>query len=79
MTTRLQKFVERGAYGEGPGRTAYILDSSSLPQSAEGIDWQKVDSFNAAEEVLNDPGLKPVFKMPLEKDCALVTPKAKKK
>lgn len=25
-TTRLQKFVERGAYGEGPGRTAYVLD-----------------------------------------------------
>ena len=55
---RLQKYVERGSYGEGPGRTAYTLDSSSLPSAADGMDWQKVDSFKAAAEILNDPGLK---------------------
>jgi hypothetical protein len=69
---RLQKFVEKGSYGEGPGRTAYALDSSSLPSAADGMDWQKVDSFKAAAEILNDPGLKEVFKTVIEKGCAIV-------
>jgi hypothetical protein len=70
--TRLQKFVERGAYGEGPGRTAYLLDLTSLPPAAEGMDWHKVDSFSAADEVFNDPGLEAVFKTAIEKGCAIV-------
>ena len=71
-TTRLQKFVERGAYGEGPGRTAYVLDVSALPQASEGFDWRKVDAFNAAEDVLNDPGLKEVFTAAIRNGCATV-------
>jgi hypothetical protein len=70
--TRLQKFVERGSYGEGPGRTAYALDLSSLPSASDGMDWQKVDSFKAGQEILNDPGLKEVFKTVIEKGCAVV-------
>jgi hypothetical protein len=54
MTTRLQKFIEKGAYG--PSRTAYVLDVSALPRPAKGLEWQKIDSFSAAEEVLNDTG-----------------------
>jgi hypothetical protein len=68
---RLQKYVERGSYGEGPGRTAYALDSNSLPPAADGMDWQKVDSFKAAAEILNDPGLKEVFKTVIEKGFAV--------
>ena len=34
--------------------------------------WQKVDSFKAAAEILNDPGLKEVFKTVIEKGCAIV-------
>jgi hypothetical protein len=36
MTTRLQKFVETGAYGEDLGRAAYVLDESALPQPEDG-------------------------------------------
>jgi hypothetical protein len=70
-TTRLQKFVERGAYGEGPGRTAYVLDPNSLPQAAEGFDWNKVDAFSAAEEILNDPRLKEIFKAAIRNGHAI--------
>jgi hypothetical protein len=36
MTTRLQKFIERGSYGEGSARAAYVLDMSALPRPAKG-------------------------------------------
>ena len=64
---RLMKFVEKGAYGEGSGRTAYVLDSSSLPQAADGMKWQEVVSFSAADEVFSDPGIKGVFKAAIDK------------
>jgi hypothetical protein len=55
---RLQKFVERGAYGEGPGRHAYVLQSSELPVPSEGMEWRRVEKFSAADEVFENPGLK---------------------
>ena len=70
--TRLQKFVEKGAYGEGPGRTAYVLDSHSLPQAADGMNWQEVVSFSAADEVFSDPGLKAVAKAAIDKGGEIV-------
>jgi hypothetical protein len=72
MTTRLQKFIETGSYGKGPGRAAYVLDVSALPRPAKGKEWQRIDSFSAAEEVLNDPTLKSVFKLAIDQGCALV-------
>ena len=68
---RLQKFVEKGSYGEDPGRTAYAFDLSFLPSAVDGMDWQKVDSFKAAAGILNDPGLKEVFKTVIEKGFAV--------
>jgi hypothetical protein len=74
MTTRLQKFIERSSHGDSLlGRAAYVLDASALPWPAEGMEWQKIDSFNAAEEVLNDPGLKSVFKTAIDNGFAVVT------
>jgi hypothetical protein len=69
---RLQKFVERGAYGEGPGRHAYVLQSSALPMPSEGMEWRQVEKFSAADEVLENPRLKAVFKMAIDKGCAVV-------
>jgi hypothetical protein len=76
---RLQKFVESAAYGEIPFRTAYVLDVGSLPKSAEGTVWHVVNTFSAGDELLDNPRLKDVFKMALEKGCVIVTPKAKTK
>ena len=72
MTTRLQKFIETNANGEGPFRAAYVLDVSALPQPAKGKEWQRIDSFSAAEEVLIDPGLESVFKTAIDKGCAIL-------
>jgi hypothetical protein len=69
---RLQKFVERGAYGEGTGRHAYVLQSSALPKPSEGMEWHQVEKFSAAEEVFENPGLKAVLKTAIEKGCAIV-------
>jgi hypothetical protein len=77
--TRLQKFVERGANGEGPGRTAYVLNVRSLPPSTQGMDWIKIDSFNAADELWNDPNLKAVFKVAIDKGWAIVAAQPKGK
>jgi hypothetical protein len=71
-TTRLQKFIETSAHDQSPGRAAYVLDVSALPQPASGKEWQRIDSFSAAEEVLNDLGLRSIFKRAIEKGCALV-------
>jgi hypothetical protein len=70
--TRLQKFIEQGAYGEKSGRVAYPIKSNLLPQPNDGMDWQTADSFNAADELLRNPGLKDVFKVAIEKGYALI-------
>jgi hypothetical protein len=74
---RLQKYVERGAYGEVSGRIAYVLQSTSLSQAAEGMDWHAVETFSAADDLLENPGLKNVFKMAIEKGFAIIAPAAK--
>jgi hypothetical protein len=51
---------------------AYVLDVSALRRPSKGMEWRKIDSFSAAEEVLNDPGLRPVFKTAIDKGCAIV-------
>jgi hypothetical protein len=73
---RLRKFVERGAYGEGSGRVAYVLKTASLSEAATGMDWHVVETFSAADELLDNPGLKDVFKTAIDKGFAVVDPKA---
>jgi hypothetical protein len=70
---RLMKFVEQGAFGEKSGRTAYAFKLSSLPPAHEGLDWRPVDSFSVAEELVVNAGLTNVFKIAIEKGCAVVT------
>ena len=67
--TRLQKFVEIGG---GSCRHAYVLRPSSLPSADEGKERYPVEKFNAADELLEDPSLKVVFKMAAEEGCAVV-------
>ena len=70
--TRLRKFIEQGAYGEKSGRIAYAFNLNSLPRPNDGMDWQTVPSFNVADELLKEPGLKDVFKVAIEMGYALV-------
>lgn len=50
---RLQKFVEQGAYGERPGRTAYAFNAALLPEPAKGLDWRPVTNFNPGDAILD--------------------------
>lgn len=73
---RLQKFFEQGEFGEGPGRIAYVLKLDIMPQPQQGMTWRTDPSFNAAEAILNDPGLKDVFKTAIANGYAIVAPVA---
>jgi hypothetical protein len=52
---------------------------SALPRPSKRKKWQRIDSFSAAEEVLNDPILKSVFKTTIDEGCAVVAAKANEK
>ncbi|MGY0573251.1 hypothetical protein ACTGJ9_020915 [Bradyrhizobium sp. RDM12] len=71
---RLQKYVEQGAVGERPGRIAYAFNASILPEPTKGLDWRPVAQFSAADEILEDPGLKQVFEAALKHGFATVSP-----
>ncbi|SDT56777.1 hypothetical protein [Bradyrhizobium canariense] len=67
---RLQKFVEQGA-GQKPGRTAYALSASALPEPGRGLDWRPVSGFSAADAALKEPGLKSVFEEAIKRGYAV--------
>jgi hypothetical protein len=69
---RLAKFVEKGAYGEGPGRTAYVMDETDLPAALDGMEWRQIDTFNASDELSKHPGLKEVFRVAIDEGCAVI-------
>jgi len=71
---RLRKFVE-GAVGERRGRVAYVFGTAAaLPEPVRGLDWRPVSDFNAAEAIMEDEGLREVFKAALKHGVAIVAP-----
>ena len=71
--SKLQKFIEKSS-SERTGRVAYAFGLAALPQPSEGMAWQPVASFNAADEVLKDQSLKTVFKAAIKDGCAVLAP-----
>ena len=69
---RLQKFVERRPFGEGPGGAAYVRDLTKLHDQSIGFEWRAVHDFMPSEAILADPGLKAVFKSALSRCGAVV-------
>ena len=69
---RLQKFVEQGAFGERPGRTAYAFNASVLPEPGKGLDWRPAKDFSAANEVMADANLRQVFEEAIKRGYAVV-------
>jgi len=72
---RLSKFAEVMPSGRQTNRVAYAMEASALPNPTPGSEWRKLENFRAGDEILDDPGLKEVFKTALEKGCAMVAKK----
>jgi hypothetical protein len=70
---RLQKFVEQDPYREKSGRTAYAFGPDKLPEATNGLQWKPVISFRAADELMQNAGLKEVFKAALANGVAVVS------
>lgn len=69
---RMQKFEERGAFGEGPGRFAYAIDPAKLPASTKGFDWRPVTGFDAESALRKEPSLRPILEEALKHGLAIV-------
>ena len=74
---RLRRFYEKIPYGLRSSRVAYVISVTALPEAQPDAEWTEDPDFHAAEAVLDDPELKPVYLMAIEKGCAIVTAPAK--
>ena len=68
----LRKYVEWMNRGRRTDRIAYVAKEWDLPTPLPGAEWQLDMKFNAAEELLHDPELKPVFEAALEKGAEII-------
>ena len=68
---RLQKFVEHSVT-RGTSKRAAYADPENLPPPGENLALKAVSSFNAAEEIMRDVGLKDIFILAVDKGCAIV-------
>jgi hypothetical protein len=68
---RLRKYVEWLIRGRRTNRIAYVMKEWDLPSPGPGAEWQPDARFSPADELLNNPDLKAVFKEALEKGVAL--------
>jgi hypothetical protein len=66
------KLIEYGAYGKQTGRVAYVLRPSALPDPKKGFEWAEDPSFNAAEAISADGGLKNTFREAILNGYAIV-------
>ena len=73
---RLRRFYEKMPYGRKSDRVAYVISVTALPEAIPDAEWTEDPTFNAAEAVLADPGLKTVYKTAIERGCAIVTASA---
>jgi hypothetical protein len=71
---RLKKLVEIGQHEERSGRVVYVLRPETLPEPRPGWDWLEDGSFNAADAILADGGLKSVFSAAIAQGFAVVEP-----
>jgi hypothetical protein len=71
----LMRYVEWMSRGRRTGRVAYVTKESNAPKPLPGAEWQLDAKFDAAEELLRNPGLKVVIAAALQKGAELVSQK----
>ena len=70
---RVQMFVEHSVTGGYRSkRAAYAFALENLPPPGENLEWKAVSSFNAADEIMRDAGLKDILQTSGRKGCAIV-------
>ena len=70
---RLKKYIEWLSRGRRTNRIAYVMKEWDLPTPLPGAEWRIDQKFSVADELLNYPDLKIVFKVALEKGVEIVT------
>ncbi len=75
---RLRKYIEWMNRGRRTERIAYVTKEWDLPKPLPGAEWQLDSKFRLADELLDNPDLKTVFKEALEKGAALYSPRTSK-
>jgi len=70
----LKRYFEWLSRGKRTGRVAYVLKEWDLPKPGPGAEWALDSKFDAAQELLRDPGLKVVFKAAIDKGAEVVKP-----
>lgn len=58
----LRRYIEWMTRGRRTDRVAYVLKEWDLPLPLPGAEWQQDIKFNGAEEMLNNPALRDVFR-----------------
>lgn len=71
MTAGIARYFETDGYGRKL-RTAYALQEVKLPAAVDGAAWRPDDTFDRANALLDDPGLKTVFAEVLKQGFAIV-------
>jgi hypothetical protein len=69
---RLRKFIETLETGGRAGRTAYVMDANKLPSPGKDCAWRPVANFDPAQEVLDNPELKGVYRRAIKDGWAMV-------
>ena len=69
---RLRRFYEKMPYGKRSSRLAYVISVAALPDARPDSEWTEDGTFQAADAILADPGLKAVYKAAIENGCAIV-------
>lgn len=72
MKTRLRRFYEALPYGERTARLAYVISIAAMPDAANGAEWREDPTFNVADAILGDPGLKRVLTAAIDAGCVVV-------
>ena len=69
---RLRRFYEKMLTGKRSSRLAYVISVAALPESAPDAEWTEDPTFQAADAILADPGLKAAYKAALQNGFAIV-------
>jgi hypothetical protein len=69
----LRKYIEWMTRGRRTDRIAYVTNEWDLPPPLPGAEWQLDSNFSVADELLDHPELKTVFKAAVDDGAAVVT------